>query len=150
MTLLLIHAAATWFLVGLIWTIQLVHYPLFARVGADGFTVYEREHARRITWIVAPAMALEAVTAVLLLLAPVPVSGMAEGRLVLLGAVGLLAVVWVSTALIQVPCHGRLSRGFDPDAHRRLVQSNWVRTVAWTARGALVSLLLAGGSPSPG
>ena len=29
-TVTLVHAAATWFLVGLIWIIQVVHYPLFA------------------------------------------------------------------------------------------------------------------------
>ena len=34
--LLLLHAAATLFMTGLIWFVQVVHYPLFARVGEDG------------------------------------------------------------------------------------------------------------------
>jgi hypothetical protein len=39
--------------------------------------------------------------------------------------------------------HRRLERGFDADAHRRLVLGNWVRTVAWTARGVILLLILA-------
>ncbi|MGB0385973.1 MAG: hypothetical protein ACPGWR_14225 [Ardenticatenaceae bacterium] len=35
--LLLIHTATTLSLVGLIWTIQLVHYPLFEQVGLDTY-----------------------------------------------------------------------------------------------------------------
>ncbi|HEX2205610.1 MAG TPA: hypothetical protein VHG91_20025 [Longimicrobium sp.] len=55
-------------------------------------------------------------------------------------------MVWLSTALLQVPMHGRLERGFDAAAHRRLVATNWVRTVAWTARG----VLLLWSMPAPG
>ena len=51
----LVHAAATWFLVGLIWIIQVVHYPLFARVGEDGFVAYEAAHTRLISLVVGPA-----------------------------------------------------------------------------------------------
>ena len=53
---LLAQAATTLPLVGLIWTIQLVHYPLFDGVGAEGFAAYERRHAAAITWLVAPLM----------------------------------------------------------------------------------------------
>jgi hypothetical protein len=50
----------------------------------------------------------------------------------------LVAVVWTSTALLQVPAHRKLAAGYHAGAHRRLVRTNWVRTAAWTARGALV------------
>ena len=50
----------------------------------------------------------------------------------------LLGVVWLSTWGIQVPCHARLSRGFDARTHRRLVRSNWIRTICWTVRGGIV------------
>jgi len=49
----------------------------------------------------------------------------------------LLAVTWISTFAFQVPAHQILERGFDPETWRRLVVSNWMRTWAWTARGAL-------------
>ncbi len=135
--LLELHTASTLLLAGLIWTIQLVHYPLFARVGADAFPAYQQQHARRITWLVGPLMAAEAGAAVALFL-------LLDGpRLRLLAALGLLLVIliWVSTALLQVPCHARLRRGFDPRAWRRLVGTNWIRTVAWSVRGVLALLL---------
>ncbi len=56
--------------------------------------------------------------------------------LALAGAV-LLAIIWASTALLQVPAHSRLERGFDAHVHRRLVRTNWIRTVCWTARGVV-------------
>ena len=50
---------------------------------------------------------------------------------------GLLLVIWLSTALWQGPLHGRLQReGPRPDLLRALVRGNWLRTVLWTARSA--------------
>ncbi len=50
-------------------------------------------------------------------------------------AAGLLGVALLSAVLVQVPLHARLAEHHDADAIRRLIVSNWVRTVAWTARG---------------
>jgi hypothetical protein len=138
-TLLIAHAAATWLLTGLIWVVQLVHYPLFEHVVPGQFVEFERRHATAITWIVAPAMGAELVTGVGLLL--MTAAGTAH-TLLLVGA-GLIAVNWASTAWIQVPCHRRLSNGFDATVHRRLVRSNWIRTAAWSLRAVLVAVLLA-------
>ncbi|MBI1338452.1 MAG: hypothetical protein GC164_16035 [Phycisphaera sp.] len=122
-------------MVGLIWFVQIVHYPLFARVGGDVFAVYEWHHTRQTTWVVAPLMLTELVSAVAIVLWPprAVAPSLAWSGLV------LLAVIWLSTALLQVPCHRKLERGFDPRVARRLVSSNWVRTVAWSLRG-LVAL----------
>lgn len=61
--LLLAHAAATWAMVGLIWFVQVVHYPLFAAVDAAESPVYARLHQRRTTWVVGPPMLVERATA---------------------------------------------------------------------------------------
>ena len=133
-TLLLLQAAATLAMVGLIWFVQVVHYPLFGQVGRDRFASYERLHQFRTTLVVAPLMLVEASTAVLLLwLRPV---GVTMGAAVL-GAL-LVGLIWVSTVLWQMPAHAKLEAAFNPAAHRWLVRSNWVRTAAWTARGMLV------------
>lgn len=132
--LLLAHAAATLALAGLVWFVQVVHYPLFARVPGDAFTAYELEHGRRTTWVVAPLMAVEALTAVALVLVE-------PGALTVIG-VALIVGIWASTFLVQVPCHRVLSRGWDAAAHRRLVRTNWLRTVLWSARGAIALALL--------
>lgn len=54
----------------------------------------------------------------------------------------LLAVVWLSTALLQVPCHTKLGLAFDRKEWASLVATNWVRTAAWSLR-AVVALTMA-------
>lgn len=116
------------FLCGLIWVVQGVLYPLFAAVGPAEFPAYHAAEMSRITWIVAPAMLAEL--------------GLALTTLVLhrheplaWGAATLVGVLWASTAFIQVPLHQALvQRGADAAILSHLVDSNWIRTVGWTAR----------------
>jgi hypothetical protein len=65
---LLLHGLATCLMAGLCWCVQVVHYPMMGRVPGEMLKQYAAEHARRITWFVAPVMLIEAVTAGLLLL----------------------------------------------------------------------------------
>jgi hypothetical protein len=58
-------------------------------------------------------------------------------RLVL-GGLGLTLIIWASTFFVQVPLHDKLAGGFDSDAHRLLVNTNWIRAVAWSLRGIIV------------
>jgi hypothetical protein len=131
---LLPHLAATLFMVGVIWFVQVVHYPLMAGVGRAESVAYEQAHTRRTGWVVAPPMLIELATGILLLWvrpAGVPLAPAVAGA-------ALLAVVWISTQWVQIPCHNRLSRAFDSRTHRRLVSTNWARTTAWSLRGLLV------------
>jgi len=133
-----LHAAATLAMVGLIWFVQVVHYPLFGRVRPEDFPRYARSHQRRTTWVVGPLMLIEAGTGIWLLVASSLPAWQPWAGLALLG------VIWASTVCIQVPLHSRLAAAFDPSAHCALVRTNWLRTAAWTARGALVLLMLRG------
>ncbi|MCC5021401.1 MAG: 7-cyano-7-deazaguanine synthase QueC [Candidatus Synoicihabitans palmerolidicus] len=127
----------TWALVGLIWVVQLVIYPMLAKVASTGWIAWHREYMRRIGWVVAPLMLGEiSAGAVWLWVAP-------EAGWAWVGA-GLIAVIWVSTALVQVPLHRRLGDGFEAKLVSRLVTSNWVRTAAWTLRGGLLVALTTG------
>lgn len=135
---LLAHAFATLFMTGLIWFVQIVHYPMFQDVGSEGFAAYEKKHSQRTTFVVGPAMLLELLTVVLLLKLS-PSNSMTQFAAV--GAV-LLAAIWISTAFLQVPMHSKLEAGFDPGAHRFLVNSNWIRTVLWTGRAALALMMI--------
>lgn len=133
--LLLTHAAVTCAMTGLIWFVQIVHYPLMGEVGTAGFPAYALRHQKLTTCVVAPLMLIEAATALVILWAwrddPIRLPQA-------LVATGLLAVIWVSTFLVQVPQHRRLALGFDRATHRQLVRWNWARTVAWTIRAAVV------------
>ncbi|MCX6592212.1 MAG: hypothetical protein NTZ56_11865 [Acidobacteria bacterium] len=132
--LVLANLASTLFMTGLIWLIQLVHYPLFAQVGRDEFVNYEDMHRRMITPVVGPVMLLELVTTMgLLVKRPETMPTWAAWT-----GFGLAAVIWLSTALLQVPEHGVLSNGFNAAAHQRLVSTNWLRTVAWSLRSLLM------------
>ena len=136
--LFVLNLSATWYLVGLIWMVQIVHYNLFDRVETNAFTRYESDHTRLITPIVGPPMLMEIATAALLIsYAPLGFPKWAAYT-------GLVAVVliWISTAFIQVPCHTKLAEGFDQDTYIWLVRSNWIRTTLWTARGVLMSYFL--------
>jgi hypothetical protein len=139
--LAVVHLAATAAMCGLIWFVQVVHYPLFAAVGADQFVRYEQQHRFRTGLVVGPLMAVE--TAGAALLAGIAVTGGAvAGGWAVCGLVLVLAV-HLSTIAVQVPLHGTLGEGFDPVIQRRLVRSNWVRTVLWTARLVPAAALVA-------
>jgi hypothetical protein len=62
----------------------------------------------------------------------------------------LLAVIWLSTVFLQVPCHNRLVSGFDQATYERLVNSNWIRTIAWSLRGALAMWMVWRQPPAAG
>lgn len=132
----LINLVATWYMVGLIWMVQVVHYKLFDRVGEAEFVKYETDHSNLITPIVGLPMLVEIATAGMLL-AFVPAG---IPRWALVAAFIAVVAIWLSTALIQVPCHNRLTQnGFTQADYQLLVGSNWIRTILWTARGLLLA-----------
>lgn len=133
-----LHAGVTLYMAGLIWFVQLVHYPLMRDVGPAHYQAYQSLHEKRTAYAVGPAMLAELACAALLCAFPPP------GVPPWMAWAGLALVIgiWLSTALLQVPCHRILACGFDPIAHRRLVRSNWVRTAAWSMRGVLALLII--------
>lgn len=133
--LFVVHFAVTWALVGLIWTIQVVHYPLFRGVGREGFIAYHADHMALITWVVGPLMLAEIGTAGLLFY-------LGERSGLFLLSLGALVLNWCSTRFLQVPLHRRLTQGYDEPTLRRLERSNIWRTVGWTVRGLSLAALL--------
>ncbi len=133
--LFVVNLIATWYMVGLIWMVQIVHYNMFDRVGLEQFQQYEADHNRLITPIVGVPMLFELATAVLLLFAA-PDSFPRWAAIVGLVLIGL---IWISTVMLQIPCHTQLLSGFDEATYRRLVNSNWIRTGLWTVRGGLMA-----------
>jgi hypothetical protein len=123
---------------GVIWVIQLVHYPLMKKVPPEAFGAFEAEHQRRITTVVGPLMALEgfSVLAVFFLrpeclsLAIVFVGGILE------------AIAIGTTAFVSAPTHGRMAASGRPDLLDRLIATNWIRTAAWTLRAILALAMI--------
>jgi hypothetical protein len=134
--LLLLNFALAAYLTGVIWTVQLVHYPGFALAKAD-FVAYHRAHMSRMGWVVMAPMVLE-----LLLAAWLAWQGRALGWPVWV-ALGLVLLIWVVTFFVSVPFHDRLATGgYDYVAIDGLVRTNWLRTIAWTVRSGVLLYLL--------
>ena len=136
---LLTHLFCTVYMTGLIWFVQVVHYPLMSMVGEANYQTFQRAHMRQTSWVVGPPMLLEALTAVVLVI-------QLQNSFAIVG-LGLLVGIWLSTAYLQVPQHQALLSRFDGAHHRKLVRSNWVRTVLWTARMLWIGALYATTSP---
>jgi len=133
-SILALQAIASGSMCGVIWFVQLVHYPLFRHLEGEQAQKYSLDNQRRTPLVVIPLMLMEMVTGLYLAVWP-PV---AIGRGMAIVGVGLIFVIWGSTAGIQMPLHARLEREGHPEkVVAKLVASNWLRTVLWTARAIL-------------
>lgn len=138
-TLLLVaNLAACWAMVGIIWFAQVVHYPLYKLIGTDRFHDYHVSHVRRTSLLVGPLIGAETVAAIGLAFVGVPGVGRALPIIALL----LLLVIQVSTAVFQIPAHDALTAEYRPETVDRLVRTNWIRTLGWSARGALAVIMV--------
>jgi hypothetical protein len=136
--MLLIHAMSTLMMTGLIWFVQIVHYPLMAKVGHAEFVQYEQAHTRSTTWVVGPLMIAELLSSLYLL-------AQADRDAILMPLLGLIALggIWGSTLLLQIPAHRILEQRFDQKVHARLVRTNWIRTILWSLRSLIAMWMLA-------
>jgi hypothetical protein len=125
-------------MVGVIWFVQVVHYPLLSLVPVESASAVAVEHQRRTGWVVMLPMTIEGVTT-LLLLAMVP-AGVAWFVPWLAGIP--IAVALGATVLLSVPRHARMASNPDPTVGRELVTTNWVRTIAWSLRGLVAAGML--------
>ncbi len=137
--LILVQVLTTFFMTGLIWVIQIVHYPLFAYIGKDEFIAYEKKHSKLISFIVAPMMLIELASAIIIIISDYFISDL---YILFTIAFLLLIIIWISTMLIQVPQHRILSSRYDLKAIKDLAKSNWIRTICWSLRSVILMYIL--------
>ena len=129
--LFFLNVISAFFLTGVIWTIQIVHYPSFHYIDKLSFVNFHQFHERRISIIVMPLMILELISSVALFF-----NDMSNHTFLLnLIVVGL---IWCSTFFIQVPIHNILSQKKDNTMIEKLVNTNWIRTFLWSMRMLLI------------
>lgn len=131
-TIYILHFIVTLLLTGMIWFIQLVHYPLFHAIDPRDFPQYERENFRT-TYLNLPLMILEAASGVYLYW--ISDSPLLLANLVILVLNGLVTLV------LKVPAHLRLSIDASPEAITNLIRINWLRTLAWTSRALILAFV---------
>lgn len=124
--ILLIQLAATAFMCGVIWVVQLLVYPNFLHIPADNFKKFHAKHSTAISWVVIPPMLIELGCAVALLYYN-------QGSFFLLNFLTVL-VVWMQTAFLSVPLHNKLSQNFDEVSVHKLIRFNWIRSLVWSFR----------------
>lgn len=132
----LTHIFSCFFMTGLIWLIQLIHYPAMCHIKRESFSVFHSFHSQRITFIVGPIMTLEFATAASIFF---------QQNLNTWSALNLTGVliIWGSTAFLSVPAHNKLAQDYNEQTLQNLVNSNWIRTLTWTLRSVLLLYVLA-------
>jgi len=133
MLIFLLHFAATAYMTGVIWLVQLYLYRYLNLIDSANFGKHHRRYNDIMGLVVGPAMLIELVSC-----AALPFLFTEAGRLPAIASIGVLVVIWISTFALQVPCHMKLRDRYDAAIHQRLVQSNWIRTAGWTARAVLL------------
>ena len=127
--LILIQLVSCAAMTGIIWMVQIAIYPLLAQLSGAVFHEYHDRYMSRVTFVIAPLMFVEALACAACLWFGNPRD--------FLVPTALLAVVWLSTAFIQVPQHKSLT----PESVPSLVKSNWIRTFAWSARAIILAVM---------
>ena len=122
----LLHFCVTTFMCGIIWLIQLVHYPSFRFIEKKDFVHFEFFHTKWITFIVMPMMILE-----IILQAYLVWKFPTQSYLI---TTCLLIIIWFTTFLFSVPVHNKLSSAKDDVLIDKLIHTNWIRTFCWSAR----------------
>jgi len=129
-----LHLLTAAHMTGIIWFVQIIHYPALAPPASGTFTGHHQNYTRLMGLIVGPVMILELILQTFWLL-------QTPGPAAYTGA-ALLLLIWISTFTLQVPAHTKLTQGYDPALVRTLVRTNWIRTAAWTARSLLLVFVL--------
>lgn len=135
--LLLINLGLCFYMTGVIWLIQLIHYPSFLDIEPSRFLAFHEKHNQVMTLIVGPIMVLELVTAGLLALPLAREGGSPWSQVQNWGmAANFLAVIllWGLTFLVSVPIHAKLGLGYNQVLIQSLVVTNWWRTILWSLR----------------
>jgi hypothetical protein len=133
-----LHLFSTLLMTGVVWFVQLVHYPSFRFVADEKGSEAARFHQRKTGLLVIPLMLIEMGTGILLMSS----SWVTQYGNYLIINLGLLFLVWGVTFLKMVPLHRKLAEQISEETVSALISINWIRTVLWTARaGLLLSFL---------
>ena len=124
--LLKVNFISTSVMVGVIWVIQLLHYPSFHFINEKKYIEFQHFHMQRISFIVVPVMLIELASALLL-------SYFFRSSLTII-LLAILLGIWGITFIFFTNMHQKLTNGYDPSIVDKLVKINWPRTALWSLR----------------
>ena len=124
--ILKVNFISTSVMVGVIWVIQLLHYPSFHFINDQKYIEFQHFHMQRISFIVIPVMLIELASALLL-------SYFFRSSLTII-LLALLLGIWGITFIFFTNMHQKLTNGYDRANVDSLVKINWSRTALWSIR----------------
>jgi len=130
----LVLLSTSWGLFILIWLIQIMHYPSFRYIDSTQFSEFHLHHNRTITIVVLPLMLCE-------LLNVLWITNKSGFSPIFLLLSGIVVAVWLTTFLVSVPLHNQMAHFKNAEAIEKLISTNWIRTLLWTAKVVIVTFL---------
>lgn len=134
----ILHLISTFFMVGVIWVVQIVHYPSFYFIDKQKYQVFQEFHMHKISMIVVPMMVLEIFSGLILIFNFYHNNGHTTFYL----SVFMLICIWTITGSIFTKLHNELLKGYDKSIIKKIIEWNWSRTLLWTLRLFLISYIL--------
>ena len=125
---LLGHLIFTSIMTGVIWVIQIVHYPSFHFIEKELYTAFQKFHMNKISIIVIPIMLAELITGMMLFL-----DKSSKSPFLIISFV-ILVLIWLITGVFFSKAHNELMTGYQELVVNQLVVMNWIRTLLWTLR----------------
>ena len=131
----MIHIISTSIMVGVIWVIQLVHYPSFKYVNESDYINFQKYHMSNISYIVFPVMFTELITALIILF-------FGEKSLFFVLSLICLFLIWVFTGVLFTKYHSILKEGKDLMIIEKMIKANWIRALLWTMRLIMILFVI--------
>ena len=133
---LLGHLIFTSIMTGVIWVIQIVHYPSFHFIEKEFYTAFQKFHMNKISIIVIPIMLAELITGMMLFL-----DKSSKSPFLIISFV-ILVLIWLITGVFFSKAHKELMTGYQELVVNQLVVMNWIRTLLWTLRLLLLTYFI--------
>ena len=127
-----LHLISTSMMVAIIWIVQILHYPTFLFIDKERYTEFQQFHMNKISYIIVPLMLVELISGLSILFTVENV------QFSFYVSLSLLILIWLITGLFFTKFHSELSKKFSHNTILRLIRLNWIRTVFWTIRLALL------------
>jgi len=134
----IIHLVSSFMMIGIVWLVQVINYPLLSLVPEQFFSAYYRSHLLKSQWIIVPLMVLEAATGGLLLIFPIVQVAYWLYQI----NFALIVLIWLETILMHLSVHRQLKERHSKAAIENLTRIGWLRTITWSAHGAVLIAIL--------
>ena len=114
----------------LIWIVQLTIYPSFQFMSAQQLIQWHAKYTVRMAWIAGPLILFQTTIISIQIVIEISTINILSGFIV--------GVTWILTYFVSIPLHRTISEdGGSAVELNKLVNTNWYRTICWSALFAI-------------